>query len=192
MHVADQPYLTPDAYLEWEARQPARHEYVAGEIFAMVGTTQRHNLIEGSLYMALRQHLRGRPCQVFVEAIKLRVAKANAYYYPDVMVACGEHRHVAGDGQVVDDPIIVVEILSPSSEATDRREKLAAYRSLPTLEEYLIVDQERQQAELYRRRGDIGWTHLIFEAGDTLELASIGLDLPLAALYEGTDIASEG
>ena len=189
MHVADQPYLTSDAYLEWEARQPARHEYVAGEIFAMVGTTQRHNLIEGNLYMALRQHLRGRPCQVFVEAIKLRAAKANAYYYPDIMVACGEHRRLAGPDQVIDDPTIVVEILSPSSEATDRREKLAAYRSLSTLEEYLIVDQERQQAEVYRRQGDIGWTHLIFETGDTLELASIGLNLPLAALYEGTDIA---
>lgn len=192
MHVADQPYLTPDTYLEWEARQPVRNEYVAGEIFAMVGTTQRHNVVEINLCMALRQHLRGRPCQVFVEAIKLRVAKANAYYYPDLMVSCGEHRHAAGAGQVVDDPTLIVEILSPSSEATDRREKLAAYRSLPTLEEYLIVDQERQQAEVYRRRGDIGWTHLIFETGDTLELASLGLSLPLAALYEGTDIAQGG
>ena len=191
MHVADQPYLTPDTYLEWEAQQPARHEYVAGEIFAMVGTTQRHNAIEINLCLALRQHLRGRPCQIFIEAIKLRVAKANAYYYPDLMVACGEHRGVAGAGQVVDDPSLVVEILSPSSEATDRREKLAAYRSLPTLEEYLVVDQERQRAEIYRRGGDIGWTHLICEAGDTLEIASLGLKLPLAALYEGTDIAAK-
>lgn len=192
MHVADQPYLTPDAYLEWEARQPVRHEYVAGEIFAMVGTTLRHNAIEVNLCVALHQHPRGRPCQVFVEAIKLRVAKANAYYYPDVMVSCGEHRREAGAGQVVDDPTLVVEILSPSSEATDRREKLAAYRSLPTLEEYLIVDQEQRRAELYRRQGDIGWIHLVCEAGDTLELASIGLELPLAALYQGTDVAAGG
>lgn len=192
MRIADQPYLTPTAYLEWEARQPVRHEYIAGEIFAMVGTTQRHNAIELNLCMALREHLRGRPCQVFVESIKLRAAKANAYYYPDLMVACGEHRRAAGTEQVVDDPTLVVEILSPSSEATDRREKLAAYRAVPTLDEYLIIDQERQRAELYRRKGDIGWTHLIFETGDTLELASVGLALPLAALYEGTDVGAPG
>lgn len=189
MRVADHTYLTPHAYLEWEAQQPTKHEYVAGEIYAMVGVTQRHNVIAGNLYVALRQHLKGRPCQVFVGEVKLRVAKANAYYYPDLMAVCGEHMRQAGESRVVDDPALVVEILSPGSENIDRREKLAAYRSLPTMEEYLIVSQDRQEAEVYRRGGAIGWTHLLFEPGDTLELASLGLMVPLAVLYEGTDVA---
>lgn len=188
MRVAEYSYFTPEAYLEWEARQPTKHEYVAGEIYAMVGVTQRHNVIALNAAVALRQHLRGKPCQVFLGEVKLRVAKANAYYYPDLMVVCGDHMRQAGAGSVVDDPSLVIEILSPGSEATDRREKLAAYRSLPTLEEYLIVSQERQEAELYRRGGAIGWTHLVYEPGDSLELASLDQSFPLAALYEGTDV----
>lgn len=81
MRVAEYSY-TPEAYLAWEAKQPTKHEYVAGEIYAMVGVTQRHNVIGGNFYVALRQHLRGRPCQVCMGEVKLRVAKANAYYYP--------------------------------------------------------------------------------------------------------------
>lgn len=190
MRAAEHHYLTPEAYLEWEAQQPTKHEYVAGEIYAMVGVTQRHNVIAGNLYFHLRQHLRGRPCQVFVGEVKLRVAKANAYYYPDLMVVCGDHVRQAGAGSIVDDPLLVIEILSPGSESTDRREKLASYRSLPTLEEYLLVSQEKQEAELYRRGGKIGWTHLVYEPGDTLELAAVGLTLPLAAFYEGTDVSA--
>lgn len=186
MHVADKPYLTPDDYLAWEARQPTKHEYMAGDIYAMVGVTHRHNVIADNLYMALRNHIKGQPCQVFMGEVKLRVARQNAYYYPDVMVACGEHRRLAGNSQVVDDPLVVVEVLSPSSEAIDRREKLGAYRSLPTLAEYLMVSQEEQRVEVYRRRGDIGWEQVIFEPGDTLEIPSLEFSLPLAAVYEGT------
>lgn len=186
MHVADKPYLTQEGYLAWEARQPTKHEYIAGEIFAMGGVTQRHNVIAGNLYVALRNHLRGRPCQVFVGEVKLRITRLNAYYYPDVMVACGEHRRLAGDSQVIDDPLVVVEVLSPTTESTDRREKLGAYRSLPTLSEYLMVSQDEKRVEVYRRRGDIGWEQAFYEPGDILDLPSLEFSLPLAALYEGT------
>jgi Uma2 family endonuclease len=190
MLVADRPYLTPHAYLEWEARQPGRHEYVAGEIYAMVGVSLRHNAIALNLAMALRQHLRSRPCQVFFGEVKLRVARANAYYYPDLMVSCGEHRRQADSAVEVDDPALVVEILSPGTEATDRREKLGAYRSLPTLEDYVMVSQDEQRVEIYHRRGDIGWQLILLEPGDTLEIPTLAFSLPLSALYEGTDVSA--
>jgi Uma2 family endonuclease len=188
MLVADRPYLTPHAYLEWEARQPDRHEYVAGEVYAMVGVSLRHNAIALNLATALRRHLGGRPCQVFFGEVKLRVARANAYYYPDLMVSCGEHRRQADSAVEVDDPMLVAEILSPGTEATDRREKLGAYRSLPTLEDYVMVSQDEQRVEIYRRRGDIGWQVILLEPGDALDIPSLAFSLPLSALYEGTDV----
>lgn len=188
MHVADRPYLTPQAYLEWEARQTTKHEYVAGDIHAMVGVSLRHNAIALNLAIALRQHLRGQPCLVFFGEVKLRVARANAYYYPDLMVCCGEHRRQADGAVAVDDPTLVVEVLSPGTEATDRREKLGAYRSLATLQDYVLVSQDEARVEIHRRHGDIGWQHILLEPGDSLTLPSLDFSLSLAALYEGTDV----
>jgi Uma2 family endonuclease len=189
MHIADDRYMSPEAYLEWEARQPTKHEYVAGEIFAMVGVTQRHNRISLNVAMVLIQALRGRPCQVFSTEVKLRVAKASAYYYPDLMVVCGNELPIAGNQNAAEDPILIVEVLSPSTEAIDRREKLAAYRGLTSVQEYALVSQDRQQIEIYRRQGDIGWLYVSFEPGDEVEFASVGLRAPIAAFYEGTDVA---
>jgi Uma2 family endonuclease len=190
MHIAQDRYMTPEAYLEWEARQSAKHEYVAGEIFAMVGVTQRHNRLSLNLAMALIQALRDRPCQVFSTEIKLRVAKSAAYYYPDVMVVCAEERPVAGDQSAAEDPVLIVEVLSPSTEGTDRREKLAAYRGLTSVQEYVLVSQDRQQIEIYRRQGDISWLYVSYEPGDEVEFAAVGLRAPIAAFYEGTDVGA--
>lgn len=187
MQVAEFRYMTPHAYLEWEARQDNRHEYVAGDVYAMVGVSLRHNVIALNLAVALRQHLAGQPCQVFFGEVKLRVARNNAYYYPDLMVCCGEHRRTADGAAVVDDPSLVVEVLSPGTESTDRREKLGAYRSLPTLQDYILVSQDKVQVEVCRRTGDIGWQHILLEPGDQLDIPSLGFSLPLTALYEGTD-----
>jgi Uma2 family endonuclease len=187
MHIAEDRYLSPEAYLEWEARQSTRHEYVAGEIFAMVGVTQRHNRISLNVAMVLLQGLRGRPCQVLSTEVKLRVARSAAYYYPDVLVVCGQERPIAGDQNAAEDPVLIVEVLSPSTEA-DRREKLAAYRGLTSVQEYALASQDRQQIEIYRRQGDIGWLYVSCEPGDEVEFASVGLCASIAAFYEGTDV----
>lgn len=192
MDVVEHRYLTPEQYLALEAQSPLKNEYVAGEIFAMTGTTQRHNVICLNFVTALREHLRGRPCQVFMADIKLRVAKANAYYYPDVMVVChsGVESARAGETVVVDEPLLVIEVLSPATEGTDRREKLNAYRQLPALQDYVLVSQDRQQVEIYRRQGDIGWLYISCVPGDEVEFAAVGLTVPIASLYEGTDVAA--
>ena len=184
--MRSQPYrlLDESEYLTLEARSPVRHEYVAGEIFAMTGASVRHNIIAGNLYTALRTHLRGSPCRALMEGVKLYLKKERSYFYPDVMVTC-ESRLLELDAQmqIVDSPTLIIEVLSPSTEGIDRREKLRAYRTLPSLKEYALVSQDACRVELHRRRGDIGWDIITFEPGDMVELASVELALPIAEVY---------
>jgi Uma2 family endonuclease len=190
MGVARPALLSEAEYLALEEQSQVRHEFVNGQVYAMAGGSQRHNRISGNVYIALSLGLRGKPCQVFISDVRLKVSHDNAYYYPDVMVACGAAERIAGDEKSLSDPVLVVEVLSPSTESTDRREKLAAYRRLPSLLEYVLVDQDSQQVEIYRRVGDIGWVYLGFEAGETVELKSVGLSVPIAEWYEGTDLTA--
>lgn len=191
MGVARRALLSEAEYLALEEQSQVRHEYVDGQVYAMAGGSQRHNRICGNAYIALSLALRGKPCQVFMSDVRLNIAHDSAYYYPDVMVACGAAERIAGDEKSLTDPVLVVEVLSPGTESTDRREKLAAYRRLPTLREYVLVNQDSQQVEIYRRVGDIGWVYLGFEAGETVELKSVGLSIPIAEWYEGTDLTAE-
>ncbi|SMF93435.1 Endonuclease, Uma2 family (restriction endonuclease fold) [Methylomagnum ishizawai] len=190
MGAVRQVLLSEAEYLALEAQSRVRHEYVDGQVYAMAGGSQRHNRIALNVASSLLSALRGKPYRVFMSDVKLKIARDNAYYYPDVMVACGAAERIAGDENSLDDPVLVVEVLSPSTETTDRREKLAAYRRLPTVQEYVLVNQDSQQVEIYRREGDIGWVYLSYEAGETVELKSVGLDMPIAAWYEGTDIVT--
>lgn len=188
MQTAEKPVFSEAEYLAFEETSPFRHEYVGGEAYAMSGGTQRHNRISGNTYISLSQALKSKPCQVFMNDVKLHVARDRAYYYPDVMVTCAEQVSAANESQVVNDPVLVIEVLSPSTEGTDRREKLHAYRHLTSLQEYALISQDTQRVEIYRRHGDINWLYITFEPGDTVEFTSVGLNLPIADLYAGTDI----
>jgi Uma2 family endonuclease len=182
-------YVSPDDYLRMEAQSPLRHEYVAGGVYAMTGATLRHNVIGGNLFSALRAHLKTSPCRVFMEGVKLHVARDNAYYYPDVMVSCDPRlQHLAASDMVIDQPVVLIEVLSESTAGIDRREKLTAYRKLASLKEYVLVAQETRCVEVFRRSGDVGWEHATLDAADTLELASLEFRLPLAELYEDSGI----
>ncbi len=186
MQVTDRPYLTPQAYLNWEARQAAKHEYVAGEVYTLGNASLHHVAIGLNLAMALREHLQNRLCQVFFGDVKLRVPRVNAYYYPDLMVCCGEHRRQAEGTVVVDDPMVVVELVAPSTAATDRREKLSAYRSLATMEDYVLVSENEPRVDIYRRTDDVGWQHILLEPGDMMEIPCLGFRLALADIYDGS------
>jgi len=171
-------------YLAYEAQSPVRHEYIAGEIFAMTGASIRHNVIAGNLFAELRSHLKGTPCRALIEGVKLRLRKEQSYFYPDVMVTCEDRlQELDSQQQIVEAPLVIIEILSPTTEATDRREKLRAYRTLPSLKEYLLVSQEQAQVEIYRRRGDISWDIITYEPGDTVEIASLELKLGMDEIY---------
>ena len=182
-------YVSPEDYLRLEAQSPVRHEYVAGGIYAMTGASLRHNIIALNLASALRAHLKASPCRVFMEGVKLHVARDNAYYYPDVIVSCDPRlQSITGDSMAIDQPTVLVEVLSASTEGIDRREKFVAYRKLASLKEYLLIEQERMVIELFRRQGDVGWEHCVFSAGDELSLVSLEFQCPLGEVYEGSGL----
>lgn len=185
MKIASYTQISEAEYLALEAQSPVKHEYVTGSIYAMTGASLRHNVIAGNVYTLLRAHLRGSPCRTFMSDAKLRVSKLNSYYYPDVMVTCDpRHQNVTAADTLIETPRLVVEVLSTSTEATDRREKLLAYRSLPSLLEYMLVSQNEANIEIHRRQGDIGWQIITLSPGDPVELSSVEILTDFAAVYE--------
>ena len=186
-HAQPQHRFDADAYLAWEAAQSERHEYFQGEVFAMAGGTQNHNTVALNTAIALRSHLKGTPCQVFISDVRVQVAAVDAYFYPDVVVNC--QPRAASDGQAlsVDAPVLVVEILSDSTAMWDRGGKFAAYRQLPSLQEYVLIDPQAQTVELYRRNAAQRFELYAWDARNPgpCEFASVGLQWPLADVFEG-------
>lgn len=184
-HAQEAAPLDRQAYLDWEAEQPDKHEYIAGEIFAMVGVRRAHALVALTLASHLRSHLKGSRCETFIADMKLFVAAADAYFYPDVMVTCDERDRRAE--LAIEHPKLVVEVLSDSTAAYDRGAKFAAYRKLADLQEYLIVDIDQRRLELYRREAD-HWLMFDSEAGGpALQLESVGLALSPDEAFEDLD-----
>ena len=170
--------LTIEEYLNREQRSDVRHEYVEGMVYAMVGGSERHNEICLTIAATLRQHLHGKACRVFMSDMK--VLTANVFYYPDVMVVCGE-----GDPSALyqTEPVLLAEVLSNSTEAKDRLEKLVAYQSLPSLREYVLISQDKVHVDIYRRLGDT-WQLESLSYGDTVRLVSVSLETPVEKFYE--------
>jgi Uma2 family endonuclease len=180
-HAAAKQPLSAQDFLAWDATQTVRHEFVSGEVFAMAGAGERHAMAAGNVYVALRGHLAGTPCRTFMTEMKLRVEAANAFFYPDVMVTCSAQD--AADPLIKREPVLLVEVLSPSTAAYDRGDKFAAYRRLPTLREYLLVDPDTRRSDLYRLGAEGLWVLHPVEPGNGLRLDSVGLDLSAAALW---------
>jgi Uma2 family endonuclease len=170
-------------YLAFEEMTEGRREYIGGEIHAMSGSTLAHNRISGNIYASLRTALRGGPCQVFMVDVKVRleVAREDIFYYPDVVVSCHPEE---GKSHFTRTPTLVVEVLSPSTETIDRREKHQNYRHAPTLEEYVLVAQDRREVTIFRRAS--GWQSEVLTAPDAVaEFRSVRQALPLAEIYDG-------
>ena len=175
--------LSVEDYLELEMNATTRHEYVAGEIFAMCGASAAHNLIVGNVYRALANRLQGGPCRTFFSGFKVRlkIKMDDFFYYPDVMVACGRE---GLDKYFLRNPKVIIEVLSPSTEGTDRREKFINYRRIPTLEEYILIAQDTPEVTLYSRCTE--WKPTVLTALEAVgEIQSLGLSLPLAQVYDG-------
>jgi Uma2 family endonuclease len=185
--------LTSAEYLDWESKSPVKHEYVDGEIYAMYGATRRHNLIASNLIERARAAGRRRGCQVFGSDMKVHVEARNSFYYPDLSVCCDpSDRHEF----FLVRPCFIVEILSPSTAAIDRREKRVSYSTLTSLREYAIVDQRRMRVELYRRESDdrqgkAAWRgYLLSMPDDVVESSCLNLRLSLMEIYEGVELPS--
>ena len=174
--------MTAAEFLAWDATQTIKHEFVGGEVFAMAGGEDRNYTVAGNLYIALRQHLRGSPCRVYGSDVKLQVESAGSYFYPDLMVTCSAAD--AADRLIKREPVLVVEVLSPSTAAYERGDKFASYRQLPSLAEYLLIDVDSRRCDLFRKRPEDGlWVLHPSGADEAVQLASVDLTLTPEALW---------
>lgn len=179
--AAEKPVFTANDYLAWEPAQLDRHEYLDGEVFAMAGAEDRHVTVAGNLFIALRQHLSGSPCRTYISDMRLHVAAANSYFYPDVMVTCSALDQTSA--LVKTEPKLIVEVLSPSTAAYDRGVKFSHYRKLPSLEEYVLVDLDSRSTDVYRKGADGLWVLHPFAASEAVSLASVALTVSAAQLF---------
>jgi Uma2 family endonuclease len=189
MALQPKPGLSFEDWLEGERTMlDERHEYVAGEAFAMSGGSAEHHAIIGNIYGQLWNQSKGRPCHVYGQGMRLRIAAADAGKYPDLMALCGEQQFHDGRRDLLLNPSLIVEVLSDSTEGYDRGGKFALYRRLPSLKEYLLVAQDRVSVELYVPGDDGRWVLSAYEdLGMRVPLPSIGCELAVAEVYDRID-----
>jgi Uma2 family endonuclease len=174
--------ITTTEYLEGELRAELRHEFIDGRVYAMSGASRKHNEICLDLASALRSHLLGGPCRTYIEAVKVRIADdaGEAYYYPDVFVACEPGDD---DSHVVNNPKLIIEVLSDSTARIDRNDKLPNYKRIPTVEEIVLIEQDWPEILVFRRSEK--WKRNLYTQFDTIvRLDSIGYAAPLSSFYQ--------
>ena len=181
--IAAEKYITPEEYLSEERRAKIKSEYIYGEIFAMSGVSNAHNLITLDIATELNLQLRGSGCLVYSNDMRVKTEATGSYFYPDVVVVCDKPRFEDNVFDTLLNPILIVEVLSPSTESYDRGEKFAHYQKLMSLREYILVSQDRMRVE-HQRLVDTLWVGKTFEAPeDVLKLNSIECELPLKDVY---------
>lgn len=176
--------LTPEEYLAIERRSEIKHEYFAGEMFAMMGASKRHNLIAANIIRLLGNQLLDRSCKVYPSDMRVKVSATGKYTYPDVVVACEEEQFDDQENDTLLNPVVVFEVLSASTEAYDRGKKFEQYQNIESLTEYLLVAQEPFRIEQYVRRSDREWGYSEYHAAEDIEtLSVIGCQLALKDVY---------
>ena len=178
--------LTMDEFLAWENAQPERNEYHQGEVFAMVGGRRTHGRVVSNLNRRLSEQLEGTPCQVFAEGMKVQIAD-DTLLYPDVFVTC-DKADLATD-MIFRAPTLVIEVLSPSTQAYDRSQKFALYRRLASLQEYILVDPETRRVEGFQRGADDRWVLCDMSQDDVLQAGSVGCSVAMEQVFQGMDPA---
>jgi Uma2 family endonuclease len=176
-------HVSVQEYLAAEEQSEMRHEYLGGVVYAMSGATRRHNAIAGNFYINLRQHLQAGSCRVYMSDVRVNLAWQDDqyFYYPDVVVTCApDDNHP----RFVRQPVLLVEVLSDSTRRVDQREKLFAYRTIESLQEYVLVEPDRPEITIHRRSADWAGVKYAGEAA-IAELSSVGVELPLARVYDG-------
>ena len=181
--TAAQTYLPPEEYLAWERKADTKHEYLRGEIIAMSGASRVQSLIVTNISGELYIQLKGRTCEVHTNDMRVQTSPEISYFYPDILVVCGEPRFEDNTFDTLLNPIVLVEVLSPSTAAYDRGEKFKHYQQLTSLREYVLVSQDEVHVELYRQQ-ETQWKPIEFRSlGNILSLASIDCELTLSDIY---------
>lgn len=192
MSALEQTFITPEHYLELERHAEGKSEYFSGRMFAMSGGSDAHSLIGGNVHALLWSKLRRGACLTFNSDMKVLVNATGLYTYPDVSVVCGEVRYADGHRDMIENPLVLVEVLSPTTEAYDRGEKFVHYQGLASLTDYLIVSQVTMRVEQYVRQSDDQWLLSVHSGPEaSVTLASIGCELLLAEVYERVEVGAQ-
>lgn len=189
MSVAHKPadLLTTEEYLEGERTSEVRHEFLFGRVYAMTGASDDHNRIAGNIFVELSNKLRGHRCEAFINDMKVRIRQPNSdlFYYPDVRVACDP----ADNAKFYRErPAVIFEVLSPETERIDQREKAMAYHQIPSVQIYLLVDQDKPRVTLMRR-AESGWQMEVLEGRTAvLRIEALNVEIPFEHIYERTAV----
>jgi Uma2 family endonuclease len=174
-------FISEEEYLEAEKNNETKHEYFDGEVFAMAGGHQNHNLLTGNTFGEIRSHLKGTPCKVFQSDMKVRIDDGNKYFYPDVVVTCEEE----SEAYFLNSPRLIVEVLSKSTRSFDKGLKRLVYQNMPSLEEYVLIEQDFVEIEVFRKAA--GWQSTYYFLNDEITFTSIDLTLPVVEIYQQVD-----
>ncbi len=188
----EKTYISPEEYLAMEEKADQKSEYFNGEVFMMVGASINHNRITGNINAFFNAALANTTCESFASDMRLQVKANGLYTYPDVMVVCGKPEFAAGRNDTLTNPILIVEVLSPSTKNYDRGQKFMLYRAIETLMDYVLVDQDRPHVEYFHRLDDGRWILTEFDTADaTLHLEALQLDIPITRIYQKVDWQTE-
>ncbi|BAY40689.1 hypothetical protein NIES2111_50760 [Nostoc sp. NIES-2111] len=186
--LPDSIFMSAEEYFIWESAQGLRYEYWDGEVVAMVGGTRNHNRVSLNFSKLLDDALADLSCEVYIVDVKLQVEPGQKYFYPDVVVTCDERDN---DPLLIQFPSLIIEVLSPSTEAVDRGKKFAAYRRSQTLQEYVLVQVTQPGVEVFRRNEQGKWVLSEYNLDDKLRLESVDVEIAIADLYRQVEFEAE-
>lgn len=180
-------------YIAIEQAEDSRYEYHDGKIFAMAGGTVEHGLISGNVYGEIKFALRNNKsnCTVLNSEVKLHIAASNKFVYPDVMVVCDELERSSIEENAIVNPVVIIEVLSKSTESYDRGDKFFAYRQIPTLKEYILIDQYQAQVDIYERQADLWKITRKDQPSDHIKINALGITISMANIYEQIKFAPQ-
>lgn len=183
--------MTEAEYLAFDAASPERNEFYNGEVVAMAGAEPVHGAVTVELTVLLRQRLGGRPCLVWSESLRVRIGETGAYVYPDIAITCGRPELADTRPRTLLNPLVVVEVLSDSTESHDRGAKFAHYQRRASLREYVLVSTGQRRIEHYQRIDEGGWHYREYTGDDVLALPALGVEIPLADIYAQADLLAQ-
>jgi Uma2 family endonuclease len=190
MALQPQALLSPEEYLAIERQAACKSEYVAGEMFAMAGASRRHNLIVANVIRVLSNQLLESACNVYPSNMRLKIRKTGRYTYPDVVVACADEQFEDEQDDTLLNPVVIIEVLSESTEAYDRGKKFEDYQSIESFTEYLLIAQDHHSIERYVRQDEKHWTYAAFHSlEEVVPLSTIGCQLILKDIYVRVDVS---
>ena len=190
MALQPQALLSPEEYLAIERQAVCKSEYFAGEMFAMAGASRRHNLIVANVIRVLGNQLLESPCNVYPSDMRLKISKTGKYTYPDVVVACGDEQFEDEHHDTLLNPVVIIEVLSESTEAYDRGKKFEQYQSIEGFAEYLLIVQDYYSIERYVRQDERNWTYAAFHSlEEVVTLSTLGCQLVLKDIYAKVDVS---